>query len=137
MAGTAMPAVQAMQRSAQRCFLWSIPLDCCEVHHAPWDMNTHQCGLGLYPSTAKLRVAPGILTFIPSMSLAAITWQPSLDLHIIQYLLVSVCDPNMMNYHCVCQNHGLKNSCGDTKTMALPPLLYSSFLAVAYVSVRP
>jgi hypothetical protein len=40
-----------------------------------------QCGLGLYPSTAKFLVAPGILTLMPSSSEAAITWHPSLDLH--------------------------------------------------------
>ena len=40
-----------------------------------------QCGLGLYPSTAKFLVAPGILTSMPFSSEAAITWHPSLDLH--------------------------------------------------------
>lgn len=39
-----------------------------------------QWGLGTKPSTAKLRVALGIRTFMPSSSFVARTWQPSRDL---------------------------------------------------------
>ena len=42
-------------------------------------LTPHQCGFGTNPSTAKLRVAFGSATTIPSTSLAAMTWHPSLE----------------------------------------------------------
>ena len=47
------------------------PPQCC---------GSAQCGLGTKPSTAKLRVALGILTRRPSMSLVHLIWHPSRDL---------------------------------------------------------
>ena len=53
--------------------------------HASSQEIMPQCGLGLYPSTAKFRVAPGIRILMPSSSFAAITWQPSRDLRSSMY----------------------------------------------------
>lgn len=41
-----------------------------------------QCGLGLYPSTARLRVAFGIVTVIPSRASVSRTWHPNRDVSV-------------------------------------------------------
>ena len=56
------------------------PLQNLWTYGTVFEQGSDQCGLGLYPSTAKFLVAPGIRTLMPSSSGAAMTWQPSLDL---------------------------------------------------------